>query len=273
MTSSRETIQSEILSITNKPRFCFMGYAPPLCIGDDFDKPSTKSQTSTHPTPLRVPYPKRGTGPDACFSSSQPLCIGDVYVDKWKIQERKRGRSLGVFKPSGKSRDVPIIPYVSNPEVEHTKHGMSGKIFILPSNHTGQLFTPKIEYMSSILVDSSAETKPHLNGPPFKSSGLGSRLFEEYGTKNQLESLPIVTEKKDVKVSTSSHATTPFKPPGKANINSSFPGYISPACADNRTKSVRSPSTMAAWRCASVPLLSSPFSSIAMNPMNLFRHV
>jgi hypothetical protein len=268
MASLRDSIQNEILSNTNKPRFCYMGYAPPLCIGDDFDKPSS-NPNKVHPVPIRVSYPKRGTGPDACFSPSSALCIGDVYVDKWKSDARRRGRSLSVFKPSGKSPDVQIIPYIPNPIRDPTRTGTSGKCFIVPSH--GGLFTPKVEYMSSLENNSKKGTNINHPGPPFKSSGKGTRLFEEYSPEKPVLE-PIAAFPLDKMGSQKLQSnSTPFKPPGKAVLHSPFPGYNSPSTVDLKSRSHATPNTAAAWRCVSVPLLSSPTTSIAMNPTNLFR--
>ena len=268
----RDSIKSEILSNTNKPRFCYMGFAPPLCIGDDFDKPSSTS-SPIKSTPMRVSYPKKGTGPDSCFSLSTPLCVGDLYVDKWKIDKRNPSgtdrRNLGIFKPAGGPSDVPILTYIPSPPPQGTrvKNRTVEKFFLVSTVKGGGLFSPQFEYMSSV-VSRAKKSEDRAPGPPFRSTGVGREFFADYQTVVEKKPLTIVDKEQGAKTSEVNSKTNPFKPAGKSGISFVFPGYISPVSKSIERAKANGPS----WRCASMPLLSSPTSSIAMNPLNLNHH-
>jgi hypothetical protein len=79
----RTRIESEIREKSNKPRFCYMGYTPPLCIGDSMLKAEGPKEPPAHKEAMKVPYPKQGS----LFSTSQPLCVGDFFPGSYIVRK------------------------------------------------------------------------------------------------------------------------------------------------------------------------------------------
>ncbi|KAF4665258.1 GTP-binding protein 10 [Perkinsus chesapeaki] len=106
----RARIYEDTLAETNKPRFGYFGYAPPLCIGEDNAfkttkrKPKTDEELPNFGRNALTNPPKKGSGVDALFSFPEPLCNGDLYVDPGRRLGRDKGKSVdpeAQFKPAG----------------------------------------------------------------------------------------------------------------------------------------------------------------------------
>ena len=111
---------------------------------------------------------------------------------------------------------------------------------------------------------------------PFRATGNSGKLFQDYfdrsaqivGPPVDLSHNRVVAKGKGEDIKTQPIS---FKPGGLAGIVHSFPGYIPPTLIEpSKTTEKKKTNT---WRSASVPLLSSPTSSISMNPINLNRRV
>jgi hypothetical protein len=267
-TNSRETVLSEVLVNTNKPRFCYLGYAPPLCIGDDYDKPAVKPNPAIPDDKPAIRVPGKKTGSESLFATISPLCIGDPYIDRWKNFKDQQTDERPKFRPPGKSPDPPIIPYISHgtgvADRIKKKHTIV-RGFLVPT--TSGLFHKPLDCKK--IAVSSAPVKARLTDsgkPPFRFSYGCSRSFDEYaGNVNDEKNFaPIPNERKEEHVSLNA-----FRPAGIAGIRTPFPEYLPQSPLPIEKASVDSDKPC--WKPASVALLSSPTSSIAMNMTNLQR--
>jgi len=274
----RDAIVAEVLQNTNKPRFCYLGYAPPLCIGDDFGKSARGTNPSSDKPPaMKIP----GTRTYSLFSMQSSLCIGDPFIDKEKSNRRVDNVSSDRprFKPPGKSPDVPIIPHIPTPQAldPPNKSNTIGPRNILVTNGGG--FFHHYSDEPKIVKEEATQPAPVVfEKPPFRVScgnhgGLFGPLIERPVEDRPVEERP-VDGKHNVKKSHSPSDTgiPAFKPAGISGIKTPYPEYLpqSAAVVDrdrNRTVSGASPS----WKMTCVPLLSSPTSSVAMNMINLSR--
>jgi hypothetical protein len=273
-TSNRETLVSDVLSVTNKPRFCYMGYAPPLCIGDEFDKRAAQPATDQGNKAILVPFPKKGSGPDALFSSPTPLCIGDPLnsvSSKKTTDQGDRPR----FKPAGRTPDNSHkIPYMGNPETRtviparELKERETLKGFVV--NTSNKLFTPVQEYMTS---DFDAERKQLAaerkvtkekwgDVPPFR---LGGRI----PVKHPEECLPVDKPMKEIDQRIESNDKPPFKS-GGGRVPQEYPEHL-PDPLPVAVRRAVSETSKPSWRVTSVPLVTSPQPSIVFNKINIMK--
>lgn len=243
----REQISEDVLKNTNKPRFCYMGYAPPLCIGDEFEK-NLSPKTHSSSAPLLV------SAPCALFARSSHLCVGDPYIHAIAVSKPVPDRP--VFKPAGCTHIDPTVSEYIPPIIPVFKTPPKRKYtgFYVPRSNS--LFHPKIEYMSPNSVNL---IKTKLQTTPFRSGSSGG-MFSTIPASSPLFAKVAAVHK-------SNDSQPPFRPPGKAVLNNPFPSYI----PDPPNSVPKPPSAIdrPAWKASSVSLLSSPTCSIAFNALNL----
>lgn len=262
----RDQVLAEIHEKSNKPRFCFMGYAPPLCIGDDSQR-RHPSQPSVNPKePLKVPFPAKG----ALFSSSQPLCIGDLYPGSCITRKPAAAFKKETFRPTGSipSHLLGRIEYVGDPESKVSRSTSSDAVkapFVPLGVRKGNLFTSQYEYMSPAITKESdhVATKSDSQRPAFKIPS-GSASIPDI-PRAPAPAPPNVDETPRRKIE--SEQRTPFRP-GGGHVHISYPEYMSGANIE--TKSVTENSeTRASWKSGSPDLVTSPIPSIVF--LNLAR--
>jgi hypothetical protein len=86
----RKRIESEIREKSNKPRFCYMGYTPPLCIGDSMLKVEGPKEPPAHKEAMKVPYPKQGS----FFFSLRSLSVWAIFSRQLHCPETCRQRRV-----------------------------------------------------------------------------------------------------------------------------------------------------------------------------------
>ena len=217
ISESRELVWKEILATTNRPRFCYMGYAPPLCIGDEYVKPRQKTPQDGAPfKPLLV------SAPSCLFSTPQPLCVGDLYVDGWRRGGRKMGKDVEgrpSFKPAGFVRSPPGIvmssvvelpPPSSSTPLKKPCEPIRG--FLVPISCG--LFHPLAQHMP----DPPRERLRSKNdAPPFRVSYGSSKLFGDGQGSVTTQAVPNVPVLKEESAPTPD-GRPPFKPAGRSPL-------------------------------------------------------
>lgn len=299
--ATRSRILKEVLETTNKPRFCYMGYAPPLCIGDDSTSTNVRRRTTEPEKTMLVAYPKKGNGPDALFSSPRPLCIGDTYVDEWKRRLKKSSSDVKStddrprFRPAGACTFTPI-EYIEqktdicDAKALYAKHKGKEPIKNFVASAPGGLFTPVYEYIGTDYyaerkfrsAEEAALKKKMGDVPPFKCAKGFSKLFSDYGKPSTAPLPPPaqveVSKPQTRAVSTSDSGRQPFRPAG-GKLESQYPEYMTNQPLEKRPVRQRSSdreNARPAWRAAPVPVWSCPTGSIALRSSNLkteFPHV
>lgn len=272
-TSNRETLVSDVLAVTNKPRFCYMGYAPPLCIGDEFNKRA--AQPATYNKAILVPFPKKGNGPDALFSSPTPLCIGDPLNSVSTKKTADHGDRPPHFKPAGRTPDNSHkIPYIGHPETRtviparELKEREIIKGFVV--NTSNKLFTPVHEYMTSdfdagrkqLAAERKVTKEKWGDAPPFR---LGGRI----SVKHPEEFLPVDKPEKEIEQRIESNDKPPFKP-GGGRMPQEYPQHL-PDPLPVAVRRVVPETSKPSWRATSVPLVTSPHPSIVFNKINIMK--
>ena len=273
---ARSKIQKELLESTNKPRFCFMGYAPPLCIGDDYEKPKA-SRTDTKP--LLVPGPKTGTNPSSLFSF--PPYVGDAY-NSTKQKSVNPVSDRPKFKPPGRTPDPTKIEYIS-PFIEtktvarkSAEEDFETKKF-LTTSASSPLFYPVIEYIGDVFNGAKkqaaeeriADKEKFKDAVPFKSGYGQTRLFGDFVDRtNDAVVVSSVELKRQVDAKNEVRNLIAFRPPGGPCPTAAYPEYI--PCPPMEPKK-KGKSLKPSWKSTCVPLLTSPCTSIVMKTCNLKR--
>ena len=273
---AHDATQEELLKKTNKPRFCYLGYAPPLCIGDQYD--SVKSKLSGRAGFMSVPYPKKGRNPDSFFSTYVPLCVGDIFPGS--LPARKNADATKIpFRPTGRAVDSLLgrFEYVGNPEPVLTKRQpgdqcASKPAFIPPSRCTGKLFHETFEYMPNHSSEchetnnakhSMTGTRPPFRVPTRSTSLPGLALVHDDRTAGT----PAPYESSGKRASVEMNKP-PFRPGGSKCLQSRYPEYVSPQ-ENEVVKERRNEKTQSPWKIGSPNLNTSPNPSIVF--MNLLR--
>ena len=258
----REHVKSELLKTTNQARFCYLGYAPPLCIGDPYNKApvlkESENPTSKKP-PMAVPHPKHGE----IFSYPQPLCVGDLYPGSLIVRiQNKEKEKKDPFRPVGVAPRNLLgrIEYVSSPEtsaVGKRKESTFRKPFIPLGVRKGDSFTPNFEYISTVTDEKSRQEiaqKPDPRGP-FKVSPGSASIPPFVSISVQISpSVPKQVsgeEKRNV---------VPFKP-GGGHVAPQYPEYMSPVIARNESLSMND-KTGRRLKLGSPDIITSPIPSV-----------
>lgn len=266
---SREEILKESLASSIKPRFCYMGYAPPLCIGDEYRKSISGQNGQENPRPILVGSPKKGKGPDSFFSFESSLCLGDPYTDSLsRIQEVK---SSGGFKPSGRAPDSLLgkLEYIGSPALspcvsvsKKKARDRTRRAFICSASSTSLLFQPRIEYFSSL--ETEGARKRSESSIPFKVGRfISPSEASEYLSPGPSDD-PKRVHKKD-----RSTKSFPFIP-GGGRVPLKHPVHMSESIdGDNSKRREPQQQVKPRWIPGSVALVSSPHPSIEFNSINL----
>lgn len=274
----REATQKELLQKTNKPRFCYMGYAPPLCIGDQYDIAKTKLNNRLGF--MSVPFPKKGRNPDSFFSTSIPLCVGDIFPGSSPTRKKHDEVSKIPFRPIGHADEALLgrIVYVGNPELAIMKRQKLDQkktipAFIPPGSSTGKLFQECFQYIPANFSKShdTDKTKQSITGSrpafrvPTRSSSLPVLSSTHDFWNHHRTTSPSESRGKRVAVESSK---PPFRPGGSKCLESRYPEYVHPM--EDEVVNLRKNNKMRiAWKIGSPNLVTSPNPSIVY--MNLLR--
>lgn len=274
----REATQKELLQRTNKPRFCYMGYAPPLCIGDQYEAAKTKLKNRLGF--MSVPFPKKGRNPDSFFSTSVPLCVGDIFTGSFPTRKKYEEVSKIPFRPIGRADDALLgrIVYVGNPELvimkrEKLDQNKTVGAFIPPSSSTGKLFQECFQYIpsNSSKTHDTDRTKQTITSSrpafrvPTRSSSLPVLSSTHDFQNHHRTPSPSESRGKRVAVETSK---PPFRPGGAKRLEPRYPEYV-PPMEEEVVNLIKDNKTRIAWKIGSPNLVTSPNPSIVN--MNLLR--
>jgi hypothetical protein len=255
-----------------------MGYAPPLCIGDQYD--TAKTKLSNRLGFMSVPFPKKGRNPDSFFSNSVPLCVGDLFPGSFPIRKKYDVVSKIPFRPIGRADDALLgrLVYVGNPESvimkrKQSDHNKTVPAFIPPSSSTGKLFQDCFQYMpaNSSKSHKTDRTKHAITSSrpafrvPTRSSSLPV-LFSTHDFRNHHRT-PSPSESRGKGVAVES-SKPPFRPGGAKCLEPRYPEYVPPM--EDEVVNLRKEYKMRiAWKIGSPSLVTSPNPSIVF--MNLLR--
>ena len=232
----RTLIYEEVLKNTNKPRFCYLGYAPPLCIGDEYTKKKFKKESLGKPMLVSCP---------SALFSTYPALSGSSTPTPFTPKDDRP-----CFRPAGKPVFDPVgyLPYSS--AVKRRTSAPSGGFHVSTAN---ALFHPKIEYMSPKSNLRLAAKKTDLD--PFRVS---------YGSRSSFGHYEYINEGVCLKRAKSSFTGPPFRPAGAYEYKY-YEHIDGPPVVEKTTRHQNGPS----WKPSGLPLLSSPTCSIALNYFNL----
>ena len=268
---SREEVLNEVLAKTNKPRFCYMGYAPPLCIGDDFDKPTRNASLSKASKPgVAVPFPKKGKGPDALFSSSTPLCIGDTFPGSGIHKKSSNENTKVAFKPTGRAPAHLLgkLEYISvaesiQPLPVKKREVNEKKAFVPPAAKAGGLFQPVFEFIPAPTEISKTVPKLSNEKLPFRVP-TGSSPIPPLARSEESTPEPHLPESNPVHKGPLENDKAAFRP-GGGHVAHPHVEYMSPVLKEIPKKAISIEKT--SWKPRSANLVTSPHPSIVF--MNL----
>ena len=260
----RDRVRSDVLQNTNKPRFCFMGYAPPLCVGDEYRAPpqAKEARISSKP-PVVVPFPKRGS----VFSKPQPLCIGDLYPGSL-VTRKVRDSAKEPFKSGGHLDFLGRLEYMADPEVYAVRKNTADKAkkaaaFVPLGVCKGRLFHEHIEYLPA--SGGTGKTEPQAKDQdtraPFKLAA-GSASIPALPYKDIPSVLSTPNELKET-----TKPTQPFKPAG-GRLTYTYPEYI-PSPPSSTSSKERLDKT--GMKLGSPDVISSPIPSVMLMNLKLGR--
>ena len=281
----RACILKEAMSNSNKPRFCYMGYAPPLCIGDEYDKPKrifSGVKKDLHPRSMLVSFPKKGNGPESLFSFQNSLCVGDPYRNLVRSEKGQHATKDGMqFRPSGKPPDSLLgkLEYIGDPEPKNFRKATKNELkvqpppFIASFGRSNKLFQSTVEYFSNLaVVEAKSNTTQHQGEsprPPFRVGGCfvpPPCLSLHDTTKREQEPVETVAKK------STEDKRPAFRPAGG---RTNFEALVSTSCSPTTDEkpTVGSSDNRPGWKAGGSALLSSPHPSIAFNLNNLKRRL
>jgi hypothetical protein len=257
-----DSITASLLAETNKPRFCYFGYAPPVCIGDNYDKDSSR-KNSIHVTKRNI-LCGAVVGP---FSTPSSLYVGDKFQDKWKMRritphasEPPAGPS--VYKPLGgvapaspypvHMRDTADFPDPKSKVQKIREERAHPQPPFIPVDTNARTFNDSYSYMYPFGEQPRGRTpKPNMDPRTTPSFRVN------YGRVEPFNPYPPAMSRESTKVSEKNSSCPPFRPCGAAPTGR-FDGYMSPV--EVRVK--KAVTTGPAWRSSPVPVTSSPIPSI-----------
>lgn len=301
----RAKIVNETLKETNKPRYGYFGFAPPLCIGDNTGYAKVERKVINEDAePVRnicATVPKKGGGPDTLFSFTTPLCVGDPYLDQHRVQGRRKQTQVdpeASFRPPGQIKH-PALPFeyveectqAKDPKKIYAKYKDRTPVKNFVTNPTkkggggvltpGVLFTDFPEHVpcpyDAAKDQKYAEMKQHhtkTQETPFRSMYVGSEAFQKSSELYHCD-VPYGVPKEMPKVTTPAAHDVPFRPPNPSKQGHNATMYPFPEWQKDpvhqavRQKRVEDPDAPPAWRPPKTKQPSNPSPSVVMNYKNL----